>query len=225
MDAARAVLDAGAHGLTVHPRPDLRHIRPDDVESLRTVAREANVELNVEGNPFEGPNASGFPGYMKLVEAVRPEQATLVPDDTDQATSGSRIRSGARPRATGTGLSANSRSGAVASRCLRTRFRRRPRTFATAAPTESRFTPGPTAEAAAEGKSTEALALCRDTAAAASAAGLGINAGHDLDLENLPALVRAIPDLDEVSIGHALTADALWFGWKETIRRYLAALA
>ena len=87
VEASRAVLDAGAHGLTVHPRPDQRHIRPDDVEALRAVAREAKVELNVEGNPFEGPNASGFPGYMKLVEAVRPEQATLVPDDTGQATS------------------------------------------------------------------------------------------------------------------------------------------
>ena len=77
--AARACLAAGAHGITVHPRPDQRHIRSADVHALSALTREHGVELNVEGNPFAPPRA-GYPGFLALCEAVRPAQATLVPD-------------------------------------------------------------------------------------------------------------------------------------------------
>src|SRR5690606_14704840 len=84
--AARACLDAGAHGITVHPRPDARHTREDDVHALAEVAREYGVEFNLEGNPFAPPR-SGYPGFIALCEAVRPAQATLVPDGDAQLTS------------------------------------------------------------------------------------------------------------------------------------------
>ncbi len=84
--AARACLSAGAHGITVHPRPDLRHIRPDDVRALSSLTRAQGVELNVEGNPFAPPRA-GYPGFLALCDEVRPAQATLVPDGDGQITS------------------------------------------------------------------------------------------------------------------------------------------
>src|SRR5688572_9148038 len=84
--AARACLDAGAHGITVHPRPDARHIRSDDVYALAEVTREYGVEFNLEGNPF-APSRDGYPGFLALCEQVRPAQATLVPDSDAQLTS------------------------------------------------------------------------------------------------------------------------------------------
>ena len=84
--AARACLDAGAHGITVHPRPDARHIRADDVFALAELTREYGVEFNLEGNPFAPPRP-GYPGFVALCEQVRPAQATLVPDGDAQLTS------------------------------------------------------------------------------------------------------------------------------------------
>ncbi|MGF1469358.1 MAG: pyridoxine 5'-phosphate synthase [Sandaracinaceae bacterium] len=222
LEAARAVIGAGAHGITVHPRPDQRHIRPDDVRGLGVLLRRSRVELNLEGNPFEEARG-GYPGYLELVRQARPVQATLVPDASDQATSDhgfdperdvERLRPiveelhrlGCR-----VSLFADPDPSGVAK--LR----------ATAADRIEIFT-GPYADAHRDGHPEAALAACVATAQQARAAGLGVNAGHDLDLGNLPPLVRAIPDLDEVSIGHALTADALWWGWTETVDRYLAAL-
>jgi pyridoxine 5-phosphate synthase len=224
--AAEAVLAAGAGGLTVHPRPDQRHIRPDDVRALAKVARRARVELNVEGNPFEGPREDGFPGYMALVEEVRPAQATLVPDAEGQLTSDH----GFDPTVDTARLEPVVRR-LKALGCRVSLFAdANPATVegfsATGADRVEIYT-GPFAEAVWSGKGIDqALDHCRLTARRAREVGLGVNAGHDLDLENLPLLARALkPNLQEVSIGHALTADALWLGWTETIARYRAALA
>ncbi|MEO6227079.1 MAG: pyridoxine 5'-phosphate synthase, partial [Thermomonas sp.] len=86
LQAGRTCLDAGAHGLTVHPRPDARHIRTDDVHVLATLCVERGVEFNVEGNPFAQPRI-GYPGLLTLCEATRPAQVTLVPDGDGQLTS------------------------------------------------------------------------------------------------------------------------------------------
>ncbi len=220
--AAEAVLDAGAHGLTAHPRPDQRHIRPDDVRALTAVATRRGVELNLEGNPFEDRNDTGFPGFLNLVDEVRPAQATLVPDSADQATSDHGFTLSDRPvlapalqRLKGWGcrvsLFVDAGTDVAGFRDI-------------GADRVELYT-GPYAQACWSGQPEAALEACRSTAAAAAAAGLGVNAGHDLDLTNLGALARAIPDLAEVSIGHALTADALWLGWSETIRRYLTCLS
>ena len=213
---AAIALDAGAAGITVHPRPDGRHVRPHDVTELaELLQRYPGAEYNVEGNPFEGD-------YMALVAAVRPAQCTLVPDAVDAVTSnqGWQLTAGVAER-------------------LRPIVRRlkdlgaRVSLFIDADPAavagavdvgadRVELYTEPYAAAFARGDA-DAAGPFAATARAAAAVGLAINAGHDLSLVNLPTLVAAIPDLAEVSIGHALIADALEFGLAETVRRYLAA--
>jgi pyridoxine 5-phosphate synthase len=194
--AAAIALDAGAHGITVHPRPDQRHIRPGDVADIAALLqRYPGAEFNIEGNPFEGE-------YMAHCERTRPTQCTLVPDAVDAVTSNQGWRL----------------TPATAER-LRPIVRQlkawgcRVSLFIDADPAE-----------AARGDASAAEPFAR-AARAALAAGLAVNAGHDLNLDNLPPLVEAIPELAEVSIGHALVADALERGLAETVRRYLAAAA
>ena len=113
--AARACLDAGAHGITVHPRPDARHIRADDVYALAELTREYGVEFNLEGNPFAPPR-EGYPGFLALCEQVRPAQATLVPDGDAPAHFRPRFRFRPRSRRAAP-LVASSRRSAAASAC------------------------------------------------------------------------------------------------------------
>ncbi|HWT17232.1 MAG TPA: pyridoxine 5'-phosphate synthase [Patescibacteria group bacterium] len=216
--AARVAIAAGADGITVHPRPDLRHIRPDDVLAL---AGMLTVEYNIEGNPFAGPNAHGYPGFLALVEAVRPTQVTLVPDGDGQITSdhgfdvgrdGERLRPLiARLKDGGARVSLFVDAGSRWGRDLR----------ALGADRIEIYT-GPYAHAFASGRTAEALAACAVTAADARAAGLAVNAGHDLDQDNLPALLAAAGPIAEVSIGHALINDALYAGLAVTVQRYRA---
>ena len=214
--AARTALEAGAHGITVHPRPDERHIRADDVHELsRMLKAYPNAEFNVEGNPFE--NA------LDLVRAVRPHQFTLVPDDPQAYTSDhgwDLMRDAARLRplivevkALGVRVSlfmdadAEAMGGAAQVGADRVELYTEP-------------------YAAAFGNASQAAVLARFSAAAkaAAAAGLGVNAGHDLNQRNLPPFLSAVPGVLEVSIGHALIADALDDGLAQTVRNYLAAI-
>ena len=211
---ARAVLDAGAHGLTVHPRPDERHIRRADVEPLAALCRERGVEFNVEGFPTAD--------FLALVAEVRPDQVTLVPDDPAQATSdhgwnmelhGAMLRdvlATLKGRGARTSLFADPDPADPA------------RAKALGADRVELYT-GPYGGASGEGQGRELDRLAA-TAAAAQETGIGVNAGHDLTAGNLPPLVRAAPNIEEVSIGHALTADALMVGYPQAVRRYLAAL-
>lgn len=217
--AARLCIDNGAGGITVHPRPDCRHVRPDDVRAL---AGSIDVELNVEGNPFAG-SGPGYPGFMELLREVRPAQATLVPDNTAQLTSDH-----------GWDLAADGERLAPVVSELRSLGCRvslfmdpDPDGMAAAAAvgadrielyTESY------AVAHARGDAGDQIARYRRAAAAAQAAGLGVNAGHDLDQRNLADFLRGVPGVLEVSIGHALICDALELGLAATVRRYLACL-
>ncbi len=219
---ARICIAAGAGGITVHPRPDLRHIRPDDVRVLAAlVAEHPGVELNVEGNPFEGPSGP-YPGYMALVREVRPAQCTLVPDAPGQLTSDHGFGAGdvarlrdlvAEMKGWGSRVSlfVDPDPAPVAA-------------LAASGADRIEIYTGPYAMAHWTGDHAAALQACVATARAATDAGLGVNAGHDLDLTNLSDLVRAIPALAEVSIGHALTADALERGFEATVKAYLGAL-
>lgn len=219
--AARTCLDAGAHGLTLHPRPDARHARADDVIALAALAGERGVELNLEGNPFAAPRP-GYPGFIALCRAVRPAQATLVPDDDGQITSDhgfdfERDRDRLAPlvaelRGLGCRVSLFADAGSEVEHAA-----------AIGADCIELFT-GPYAEAFASGDASAALAACAATARRAQAAGLGVNAGHDLDQANLGTFVAAVPDVLEVSIGHALVAEALYDGLAATVRAYLAVL-
>ena len=219
--AARTCLDAGAHGITVHPRPDARHIRAADVYGLAALTRHYGVEFNLEGNPFAPPR-DGYPGFAALCEQARPAQATLVPDGDGQLTSdhgfdfsrdGERLRPQiAALKALGCRVSVFVDAGAEVEQAA-----------AVGADRIELYT-GPYADAHAAGDANAALALCADTARRAQAIGLGVNAGHDLSLVNLDAFLRAVPHVLEVSIGHALIADALYAGMARTVAGYLRVI-
>ena len=222
VDAARAALAAGAHGITVHPRPDQRHIRVDDVARIAAVVT-GGVEYNVEGNPF-APARGTYPGLVELVRRVKPAQVTLVPDGDAQITSDHGFdlaRDAARLAPLVRVLKA---IGCRVSLFMDADSRDIERVAEIGADRIEIYT-GPYAHAYAQGDASRALDACARTAERAHACGLGVNAGHDLSQQNLGALKRAIPFLDEVSIGHALIGEALYEGLAVTIRNYLAILS
>ncbi|MCW5722919.1 MAG: pyridoxine 5'-phosphate synthase [Devosia sp.] len=217
---ARIVLDAGASGITIHPRPDERHIRRTDVYELAALLRSdyPEAEFNIEGYPSED--------FLALIEEVNPQQVTLVPDDPAQATSDH-------------GWDFIGKGNFLTSVVQRlTRPERRISLFcdpdageegvaaakATGADRIELFT-GPYGACFDDAaRAEQELAALAQTAAAARAIGLGVNAGHDLTLENLPAFQSRVSGIAEVSIGHGLTADALLMGFAEATRRYRAVL-
>ncbi len=211
----RIALEAGAHGLTVHPRPDERHTRRSDLPELRALIDDEfpHAEFNIEGFPDET--------FLQLVEENQPEQVTLVPDDPTQPTSdhgwdfiaqgdflapiverlkkgGFRVSLFANPDPTGI-----ERAKAIGAD--RIELYTGPYGGSYHSSTESR----------------NELDLLEKTARIASGLGLDINAGHDLTVDNLVPLIERVPQIAEVSIGHGLTADALEYGMKETVRRFL----
>jgi pyridoxine 5-phosphate synthase len=215
--AGSICLQAGAHGLTVHPRPDGRHIRDEDVPSLHeVVCHHAGTEYNIEGNPFHN--------LMEHVRRLRPHQCTLVPDTEGQFTSDhgwDLPADAARLRP----VIAEARSLGV-------------RVSLFMDPVPSMMAPARDAGADRVELYTESYARAFGTprqsevldqfaraAQAALDAGLGVNAGHDLNLDNLTTFLRHVPGVQEVSIGHALIADALELGYAATVRAYLAAIA
>lgn len=222
LHAAHVVIEAGGSGITLHPRPDCRHVRPQDVMDI-AAWRPSHVELNLEGNPFAGPRG-GYPGFIELVEAARPQQVTLVPDDDGQITSDhgfDLVRDAAllapivaRLHALGARVSAfvdpGSTGGAAGAAIGLDRVE---------------IYTGPYAEAFSAGSADAALADCIRTAEDALASGLGVNAGHDLSQRNLGLFVARVPRIAEVSIGHALIGEALYAGLAPTVRAYLRILS
>lgn len=213
---AEMVIGAGAHGITVHPRPDARHIRHSDVRELAEALRKhTSIEFNIEGYPT--------PDFIGLVEEVQPHQVTLVPDAPEQSTSdhgwnlagdsailqpaiariravGCRVAVFVDPDPTLMGLAAELEADRV------------------------ELYTEPYAAAFARDNFEGVLSGYAASAASAVRAGLGVNAGHDLSLDNLPNFRSAIPDLAEVSIGHAITSDALRIGFPAAVAAYLEAL-
>ncbi|MHC4647327.1 MAG: pyridoxine 5'-phosphate synthase [Planctomycetota bacterium] len=215
IDSAGTVIKAGAHGITVHPRPDERHIRFSDVYEL---AEMLTVEFNIEGNPFTGR-------YMEIVSDVKPDQATLVPDAPDANTSdhgwdlkaekerlvpivrqlkdlGARVSLFMDPDVEGIRLAKEIGADRVE---LYTE------PYATASRTSR--------------NADQMLGKYATAAKAALDIGLGLNAGHDLNLKNLGRFLSAVPGILEVSIGHALIADALEIGLYNTVKEYLKVLS
>ncbi len=214
VQCARLCLGAGAQGLTVHPRPDERHIRPKDVADLSALlAEHPGVELNIEGNPFHN--------LMGLTEKHRPAQCTLVPDSEGQSTSDhgwDLVADGPRLRP----ILARLRELGIRSSLFVDAV---PETMALArelgADRVELYTE-PYAAAFAEGKHEAVLPRFAAAAKAATSAGLGVNAGHDLSQNNLKIFLENVPHILEVSIGHALIAEALEYGLADTVRAYLA---
>lgn len=202
----------GANGITVHPRPDERHIRHDDVFALRPLVK---TEFNIEGYPS--------PEFMDLVLKVKPEQVTLVPDAPDAITSSAgwnvkenmefltdivdRLRDAGIRSSIFVGTDIDNIKDAAATGADRVELYTKP--YADLYPSNPEKAVAPFVEASR----------------AAHKAGLGVNAGHDLSLANLKFFHERVPFLNEVSIGHALISDALYLGLKETIRQYKECLA
>ena len=214
--AAVLALEAGADGITVHPRPDGRHVRANDVADLAELLRGwPAAEFNIEGNPFHG--------LLDYVEQVRPHQCTFVPDETGAFTSDH-----------GWNLPADAER-------LRPMIERAKRVgtrvslFMDPVPAAMRFAAElgadrvelytePYAQRFGTAEQDASLREYAAAAAAALAAGLGVNAGHDLNRANLAAFLTTVPGVDEVSIGHALIADALECGLSATVRMYVAEI-
>lgn len=217
--AGRICLDAGAAGLTVHPRPDERHIRPHDVDDLvGLLAEYPDREFNIEGNPFTGD-------WMAIVERVRPTQATLVPDDPGQSTSdhGWPLGGGLDEGPLRDVIARLQALGIRVSLFMDPNIAQIERVPGLGADRIELYTE-PYATAFRCGRVEAAVEPYVEAATRAATLGLGLNAGHDLNLANLSPLIRAIPGIQEVSIGHELTADALWMGLDAAVRAYLAAL-
>lgn len=214
-DVLKAALDCetfGAQGITVHPRPDERHIKYDDVRTIRPAVR---TEFNIEGNPIRS--------FIDLVCEVVPDQVTLVPDAPDAITSnaGWNVPENAafltemcrlfksRGIRTSIFIDPDPKMAFAAAECGADRVEMYTAAFAEGFPTDPQ----------------KAIEPYIRTAVAAREAGLGLNAGHDLNLDNLSFFIRNIPWTDEVSIGHALICDALYMGLEKTIREYLGQIA
>ncbi|MCJ8309456.1 MAG: pyridoxine 5'-phosphate synthase [Rhizobiaceae bacterium] len=214
----RIALEAGAQGLTVHPRPDQRHIRFTDVPELRALIDDEfpDADYNIEGYPTDD--------FLDLVEHNQPEQVTLVPDDPSQPTSDHGWDFRNQHNYLTPIVARLKKSGMEVS------------LFADADPEGVKWAAdtgcdrielytGPYGGTYDDPKAAAAeVKKLGQTADAAHALGLGVNAGHDLTVANLPPLVARIPDLLEVSIGHGLTADALEYGMAQTVQRFLTAI-
>jgi len=220
--AAQACIAAGAHGITVHPRPDQRHIRPADVTAIKAILG-GRVEFNIEGNAFAPPRGD-YPGLLALVSSVQPQQCTLVPDSDAQLTSdhGFDLRADA-PRLAPL-IAELKAQGCRVSLFVDADVDDLERAAQIGADRVEIYT-GPYARAHARGDFGRELDACVRCAGRARDAGLGVNAGHDLSQSNLAALKNAIPFLAEVSIGHALISEALYAGLDATVKAYLRLLA
>jgi len=214
--AANICIKAGANGITVHPRPDARHIRAQDVYELSEIVKaQPGVEFNIEGNPFH--NLMGF------VRDVRPDQVTFVPDSEGQLTSDHGWQFPAdldrlKPmvdEALGLGVRVSLFMDAQADQMhfVKTLGAQRVELY-----TE------PYAATFATPNNQVVLQKFINTAQKAMELGIELNAGHDLNLSNLPTLLSAIPQIREVSIGHALISDALEMGYEQTVKAYLACI-
>lgn len=225
IEHARACVSHGANGITVHPRPDQRHVRPGDVLQLAELLKPLpEIEFNVEGNPFAAQRCD-YPGLTSLAEATLPDQCTLVPDTDHQLTSDH-----------GFDLTQTADKLLPVIEKLKS-LKIRVSLFMDPIPEQIELAKqlgadrielytGPYAAAwnSSDPKTLENLyQQHRQAALLASELGLGVNAGHDLNLDNLPRF-STIPGLKEVSIGHALIVDAITLGLAETVKAYKAIL-
>ena len=210
--AARTAIAAGCHGITVHPRPDARHITHRDVLDL---AEMLTVEFNIEGYPA--------PEFLDLVCRVKPTQCTLVPDPPGVITSnaGWDLASGAEWLRNV--LKRLKDAGIRTSLFLEADVNQVPRAHAMGADRIELYT-GPYAHAFGTSEGLRILGMHREAARVAREEGLGINAGHDLNLDNIPAYVKAVKGLAETSIGHALISDAIYMGLTRAVKAYLKVL-
>ena len=228
---------AGAQGITVHPRPDQRHIKHDDcyplkalIEEKRKTPKHSTLEFNIEGNPFAGPEKAlrkdftDYPGFMAILQKARPDQTTFVPDTNKQLTSDHGFDLTQNYDELFDLIQMSKEQGIRVSLFMDPNLKQIDLAKKIGADRIELYT-GPFAETFIVDQEQAKASFKRYDQAAkhAVAIGLGVNAGHDLNLENLP-LFSQLHGLAEVSIGHALTIDSLEYGLNETIQKYLEAL-
>jgi pyridoxine 5-phosphate synthase len=211
-DVTKAALDCedfGAEGITVHPRPDERHIRYSDARTIRPLIR---TEFNIEGNPI--------PSFISLVSEVVPDQVTLVPDAHDAITSNAGWDTISN-RSFLTEVCAEFKSKGIRTSIFIDPDPRMAEAAAECGCDRIELYTESYARMYKEDREAAIMPFIK-TAEAARGAGLGVNAGHDLNLDNLEFFIRSIPWTDEVSIGHAIVCDALYMGLEQTIKAYLS---
>ena len=215
IELSKILIDCGIQGLTVHPRPDLRHITPDDVYDISSICIESNVEFNIEGNPYSEPTEI-YPGFINLVKDIEPDQCTLVPDSPEQITSdhGWQIKDNDLE---------NIKEIVDSLKTTKTRISffvdpdiSHIDQIKLAGADRIELYTGPYAV----NPTHEVVSLYEKAFNHAKKLGLGVNAGHDLDLNNLQLFLSKVP-ADEVSIGHALISDALINGLEVVTKQFL----
>ena len=223
IEFAELCIHTGCQGITVHPRPDLRHIHPRDVLELSALIKPYHnqLEFNVEGNPFSQRN-DNYPGFMPLIEQARPHQATLVPDNEQQLTSDHGFNLTLTHRQLTPIIKQLQEWNIRVSLFMEADIQQIKLAHDIGVDRIELYT-GPYAEAYSEQSEDLDVVYQRyyQAAGAAQKLGLGVNAGHDLNLDNLAKFLQ-IPGIQEVSIGHGLTVDALKIGYSNALGRYLA---
>lgn len=223
VEHAQLCIDQGAEGITVHPRPDQRHIRPSDVRQLAALVLPiADVEFNIEGNPF-APAVADYPGFIELVDETQPDQCTLVPDGDDQLTSDHGFDLTSSGKQLAPIIQRLQKQGMRVSLFMDPNLEQIKLASQIGADRIELYT-GP--YAAAWGTDQLQVVFEQHLAAAelATELGMGVNAGHDLNLDNLTKFA-SIPGLLEVSIGHAFTVDSLAMGMANAVQAYRELLA
>ena len=236
IDYVKKIIGLGANGITVHPRPDQRHIRPEDCQEISSLIKnillaeptKKKVEFNIEGNPFASsfpktrPDFSDYPGFINILESYKPDQATLVPDNNQQLTSDHGFDLSGDTSNLEAVISDIKKIGCRVSLFMDTDIDQISKAKEIGADRIEIYT-GPFAEAFDINNFDSIFEKHCVASEHAKRIGLGVNAGHDLNLKNL-LVYRNLPFLEEVSIGHALTIDSLNYGLDETIKKYIEVL-
>ena len=213
---SKKIIESGANGITVHPRPDLRHIRPDDLSDISLITKELDVEFNIEGNPYE-ERLGDYPGFLNLIESVKPSQCTLVPDDSNQLTSDHGWNIHSEHNKLKDVLTYLKQNNIRSSVFIDPDISQLDAAKDIGVDRIEIYT-GPFAEAFAKNDE-NTLAAYREAIEYANEINLEVNAGHDLNLENLATLL-SYGNIKEVSIGHALISESLIHGIGNTIQKY-----
>lgn len=215
LETSKVLVDCGVDGLTVHPRPDLRHITPDDVYDLSNLCKNSNIEFNIEGNPYS-EKSKDYPGFIQLVNEIEPDQCTLVPDAPDQLTSDHGWQIDGKDHNVLINIIEELKTDKTRVSLFVDPDIKQIENIKSIGANRIELYTGPYAL----NPILEVLSSYETSYNYAKSIGLDVNAGHDLDLENLKTFLDRAP-VDEVSIGHALISDALIDGLDTVTKKYL----
>ena len=215
LETSKVLVDCGVDGLTVHPRPDLRHITPDDVYDLSNLCKNSNIEFNIEGNPYS-EKSKDYPGFIQLVNEIEPDQCTLVPDAPDQLTSDHGWQIDGKDHNVLVNIIEELKTDKTRVSLFVDPDIKQIENIKSIGANRIELYTGPYAL----NPILEVLSSYETSYNYAKSIGLDVNAGHDLDLENLKPFLDRVP-VDEVSIGHALISDALIDGLDTVTKKYL----